>query len=100
MSQSTRIRILQVEDCPLVDKLIDEFERCLTEAGLDVPVEIMVGDYPSPTLLVDDVDVATGQPVAGQPRCRMDLPSRQQIQAALARLASTASGGTVGQSTS
>lgn len=69
--------------CPLVDRLIDEVERCLTEAAVGEPVEIIVGDYPSPTLVVDGLDVATGRRVAGEPRCRMDLPSPQQIRTAI-----------------
>jgi hypothetical protein len=73
----------------LVEALIDDLEGCLAEADLDEPVEVVVGDYPSPTLLIDGIDVATGEPVAGQPRCRMDLPSRSHIQAAVAHLISS-----------
>jgi hypothetical protein len=42
-----------------------------------------VGVYPSPTLVMDGLDVATGRPVEGEPRCRMDLPSQEQIRAAV-----------------
>jgi hypothetical protein len=87
----SRIQVLQVEDCPLVGTLVADLEACLAEVGVVEPVgsvvEVVVGDYPSPTLLVDGVDVATGEPLAGQPRCRMDLPSRHQIRAVIARLA-------------
>jgi len=89
MTDTSHIRILQVEDCPLVEALIDDLESCLAEADLDEPVEVVVGDYPSPTLLIDGIDVATGEPVAGQPRCRMDLPSHSQIQTAVAQLTSS-----------
>lgn len=89
MTEASRIQVLRVEDCPLVDALIDTLESCLDEAAVQEAIEVLVGDYPSPTLLVDGVDVATGQPVSGQPRCRMDLPSRSQIQAALAQLTSS-----------
>lgn len=82
MIGETRIQILQVPGCPLVDRLIDEVERCLTEINVGEPVEILVGHYPSPTLVIDGVDVATGRPVEGEPRCRMDLPSKGQIRAA------------------
>lgn len=77
------IQILHVPDCPLVGRVIDDLERCLAEVHLSAPVEVLVGDYPSPTLLICGIDVATGQPVTGQPRCRMDLPSRSQIRVAL-----------------
>jgi hypothetical protein len=86
VTERSRIQILQVADCPLVERLIDEVEGCLADAGADEPVEVLVGDYPSPTLLIDGVDVATGQPVSGEPRCRLDLPSRAQINAAIAGL--------------
>ena len=88
MTEGSRIRILQVEDCPLVHVLIDDLKSCLIAADVDEPVEVVVGDYPSPTLLIDGIDVATGQPISGRPRCRMDLPSRSQIQAAVAHLTS------------
>lgn len=80
--EESRIRILQVPDCPLVDRLIDDVEKCLVDMGIDEPVEIVVGDQPSPTLVIDGKDVATGRPVQGEPRCRMDLPSEEQIRAA------------------
>ena len=86
MTKASRIRILQVEHCPLVDALIDDLKSCLTAADVDEPVEVVVGDYPSPTLLIDGIDVATGQPLTGRPRCRWDLPSRSQIQAAVAHM--------------
>lgn len=86
MIDETRIQILQVPGCPLVDRLIEEVEHCLTEAGIGETVEIVVGDYPSPTLVMDGVDVATGRPVEGEPRCRMELPSTDQIRAAVRAL--------------
>ncbi len=82
MTEGTRIQILQVPDCPLVDQLIDEVENCLVDMGVHEPVQVLVGDYPSPTLLIDGIDAATGRPGDGEPRCRMDLPSREQIRAA------------------
>lgn len=80
---ATRIQILHVPDCPLVDRLLDDVEDCLADYGCPEPVELLVGDYPSPTLLVDGRDVTTGEPVAGEPRCRMDLPTKAQIRAAV-----------------
>lgn len=87
--QAARIRILHVPDCPLVDRLISEVESRLTEASIREPVEVVVGDYPSPTLVVDGLDVATGAPVAGEPRCRLDLPTTDQIRAALSAFESS-----------
>lgn len=88
MTGQSRIQILQVEDCPLVDRLIDNLERCLAAADIAEPVELLVGDYPSPTLLIDGIDVTTGQLPTGEPRCRLDLPTPKQIEAAVTPLAS------------
>jgi hypothetical protein len=51
---------------------------------MDIVVEELAGDYDSPTLLVNGVDV-TGHPRApeGHMSCRLDLPSEEQILAAL-----------------
>lgn len=66
---------------------MDELRECLAETGMgDEPVETVVGDHPSPTLVVDGLDIATGAPVAGAPRCRMDLPTHDQIRTALEAL--------------
>jgi hypothetical protein len=75
----SRLQILQVADCPLVGRLVDEVRACFTNCGVREQVEIVVGDYPSPTLVVDGVDVSTGRPVQGGPCCRLDLPSSEQI---------------------
>ena len=58
-------------------------ENCLAQTHMDIVVEELVGDYDSPTLLVNSVD-ATGHPRApeGHMSCRLDLPS-EQILAAL-----------------
>lgn len=87
MTDPTRIQLLQVEDCPLVGDVIVDLESCLAALDLNEPVEVLVGDYPSPTLLIDGLDVTTGQPVTGQPQCRLDRPSRDQILAALTQIA-------------
>jgi hypothetical protein len=57
---------------------------CVDRLGLVVPVRERVGDYPSPTILVDGVDVMTGG--RGAPRmqaCRLELPTAPRILAAL-----------------
>jgi len=79
-----RIQILQVAECPLVDRLRLLLEECLASIpAYEVPVETLVGNYPSPTLLVDGLDVATGLPAEDLAYCRLDLPSRAQILEAL-----------------
>ena len=78
-----RLQLLQVPGCPLVDRLVALVESCRAEVGSTVDVERLVGEYPSPTLVVDGIDVATGSPVAARACCRLDLPSREQVLAAL-----------------
>ena len=82
----SRLRILQVADCPLVGRLVDEVRACLTDCGVHEPLDLAVGDYPSPSLVIDGVDVSTGRPVPAGPCCRFDLPSSEQIRDAVLSL--------------
>jgi len=79
LERPARLQILQVPDCPLVGRLVDEVMACLTECGVHEPLEMVVGDFPSPTLVVDGLDVSTGQPPRSATCCRVDLPSSEQI---------------------
>ena len=86
MTQSAatvRARILQVPDCPMVDQLQALVYDCLSALGDTGIVETTVGDYPSPTLVIGGIDVATGRPIEDRVCCRLDLPSREQILSAL-----------------
>jgi hypothetical protein len=75
-----------MSDCPLVERVTLLLEQCMQSAEVNLPVELISGHYPSPTLLIDGLDVATGEPLEGQPRCRLDLPTREQILLALTGL--------------
>ncbi len=77
------VRLLSVPDCPLVDRVRAALHLALAQSGIVAAVEECVGAYPSPTVLVDGRDVVTGQPPAPQACCRFDLPTAQQIAAAL-----------------
>ncbi|GAA4718808.1 hypothetical protein APR04_005726 [Promicromonospora umidemergens] len=81
---SRRVQVLQVPDCPLVDGLLNLIRNAGAETGIQVDVQVVVGDYPSPTLVIDGLDGATGRPVATTTCCRLDLPTHEQITAALA----------------
>jgi hypothetical protein len=84
------IEILHVPDCPLVGRVRETVQQALAQLKLHADVVERVGEYPSPTLLVDGRDV-TGRPgdqdVGGA--CRLDLPTEQQVLAALARRTAT-----------
>jgi hypothetical protein len=78
-----RVQLLHVAECPLVDGVRETVRQALARAGCDVRIEELEGDYPSPTLLVDGIDVVTGQPVAPHCACRLDSPTEEQVVVAL-----------------
>ena len=77
------VQVLQVADCALVGRLLALIEEAESETGVQVAVQVLVGDHPSPTLVIDGVDVATGGPVATAACCRLDLPTHRQVVDAL-----------------
>jgi hypothetical protein len=79
-----RVQILQVPDCPLVGRVRETVRRALASSGVHAVIEEVTGAYASPTVLVDGADV-TGRPAASGSACRLDLPTEQQIVAALRR---------------
>ena len=80
---SARIELLHVADCPRVDGVRSMLQACLKEAGITAHVHEREGDYPSPTLLIDGLDVLTGKPADTGACCRLQLPARRQIMDAL-----------------
>lgn len=78
------VQLLSVPDCPLVGPVRKVLRESLARIPVDAIVEELVGDYNSPTLLVDGLDV-TGHPRTsdGVMSCRLDLPTEEQISAAL-----------------
>ncbi len=79
-----RIELLTSPGCPNADAARRVIADCLANLGIDVLVIDRVGQYPSPTVLVDGVDVM--RPAAGVPSgdmCRLDLPTPQRILDAL-----------------
>jgi len=79
----TLVQILHVPDCPLVDQLRTLLDDCMLRAGMQPVVETVSGSYPSPTLLINGIDVATGRPPTDQVCYRLDVPTREQIVTAL-----------------
>jgi hypothetical protein len=76
------ISILHVEGCPLVGRLRTEVEHALASIGATAVIEEIEGAFPSPTLLIDGVELE-GSPLGSEPACRLELPSREQIVSAL-----------------
>jgi hypothetical protein len=79
-----RIELLHVPACPHVDDARELLRSCLTELGVDGTVEEREGAYPSPTILIDDVDVM-GSPGTTGAMCRLDVPTKERIMNALRR---------------
>lgn len=80
-----RVTLFYLPDCPLIDQVRSRHRDCLSRSHARVVVEQLEGLYPSPTLLIDGADVS-GNPLLQQPSCRLDLPTEEQILAALARV--------------
>merc|ERR1712093_655828 len=82
--KSLQIQLLSVPDCPLVESARSALKNSLAQTHIDTVVEELVGDYSSPTILVDGFDV-TGRPrePKNQASCRLDLPTEEQILVAL-----------------
>jgi hypothetical protein len=78
------VELLLVPGCPNADAARAVLADAIGRLGVRVAVHERVGDYPSPTVLVDGVDVVTGrlleQSVA---TCRLDLPTLSNVVAAL-----------------
>lgn len=79
-----RIELLASRGCPNAAAAKAAVAECLTALGIDVPIIERVGRYPSPTVLVDGIDVTgpDGETPEGD-TCRLDLPTAQQILDAL-----------------
>ncbi|MCX8565164.1 alkylmercury lyase [Mycolicibacterium mucogenicum] len=79
-----RIELLSSPDCPHAAATRQLLVDALAAAGIADPIIERVGAYPSPTVLIDGRDVMRpGQPLRGQ-MCRLDLPTVDQLRAALA----------------
>ena len=79
-----RIALLSSPGCPNAVVAKKTITDCLAALGIHVPIIDRVGRYPSPTVLVDGVDVM--RPEAGAPigdACRLDLPTSQRVLDAL-----------------
>ncbi len=78
------IELLTAPGCPNAEQARAVVAECLDTLGLDVPFNHLVGHYPSPTVLIDGIDVM--RPESGPPTgdaCRLDLPTHQRVLEAL-----------------
>jgi hypothetical protein len=79
-----KVELLLAPGCPNAPAARAVLADCLRRLGLDVEVRERIGDYPSPTILVDGVDVMTGRRDTPPVRaCRLDVPTAPRVLAAL-----------------
>ncbi len=79
-----RIEVLSSPGFPHAAAAKQTITDSLSTLGIDVPIIDRVGRYPSPTVLVDGIDVM--RPEASSPigdACRLDLPTPQRVLDAL-----------------
>lgn len=81
-----RIELRHVPDCANVDRTRRLLREVVEALGVSIEVEDLEGDYPSPSVLVDGVDVM-GDPGFDGGACRLDLPTRQRLETHLLPLA-------------
>lgn len=81
-----KIELLHVANCAHVDEARRTLESCLTEIGIDIPIDQREAEHPSPTILIDGEDVM-GVPGSAGASCRLDVPTRARILAALSQAA-------------
>lgn len=78
------VELKRVAHCPHANQVRELVCRAAAACGMVVELDEFVGDYPSPTILVDGRDVTGRWPGEGA-SCRLDLPTEEQIRAALLR---------------
>jgi hypothetical protein len=76
------VELRHVAGCPHTDAARALLRECLTELRLHAAVADKEGEYPSPTILVNGEDVM-GAPSSQAAACRLDVPTRQRLLAAL-----------------
>jgi len=84
------VELRAVPDCPNLNATRDLLHACLAEAGLPLTVIERIGEYPSPSVLIDGEDVTGADPHAPA-ACVLRPPTAEQIRAAL-RAAITGTG--------
>ena len=79
-----RVELLHIPDCPNTDAARRLLAACLDEVGIEAGIEDREGPFPSPTVRVNGEDVM-GLPPTSDASCRLDVPTRERILAALRR---------------
>lgn len=83
MTDVVQVQVLHVPDCPLLPRVREILRACLAQTPAAVVVDEVEGDYPSPSIVINGLDVVTGQAPHTETSCRLDLPTVDQILTAL-----------------
>lgn len=78
------VELLLFAGCPHVPRAREVLARAIARLGHPVSVRELDGDYPSPSIRVDGVDVMGDAPVSGR-ACRLDAPTEERVLDALRR---------------
>ncbi len=82
-----KVEVLYVAGCPHAAEALALVERCAARLGIHVELAAREADVPSPSVLVDGVDVM-GAPDGATAVCRLDRPTEERVLGALAEAAS------------
>jgi hypothetical protein len=81
---TVRIELLTAPGCPHAAAARATISECLSILGIDATIIDRVGRHPSPTVLVDGVDVMRPESGGGSgDACRLDLPTPRRVLDAL-----------------
>ena len=69
-----RIELRTSPACPNAEPTRQLLAACVAEAGINEPIIELVGTYPSPTVLINGVDVMRAHDEAEGDVCRLDPP--------------------------
>ena len=79
-----RVELLHYEGCPLAPAAHRLVRQCLIALDIPDPVLVRVGDWASPTVLVNGTDVMRPAAELSEANaCRIDVPTRERVLAVL-----------------
>ena len=77
-----KLELLYFHGCPNADRARALLAQCLTQLGLSALLVEREGDFPSPSIQVNGIDVMGPPPVSGR-FCRLDVPTEERVLAVL-----------------
>jgi hypothetical protein len=79
-----RVELFHYQGCPSAPAAHRLVRQCLIALGIREPALVRVGDWPSPTVLVNGIDVMRpAAELSTASMCRIDVPTPERVLAAL-----------------